>query len=61
MTLVLVICFLFFLGSKEEEDSRSKIPAARAEYKRLKRELMEERTKKTEQEKPSLGMNTSTL
>ncbi|KAL9950305.1 hypothetical protein ACROYT_G042784 [Oculina patagonica] len=39
--------------SKQQGDSQSKIPAARAEYKRLKRELMETKIKKDEKEKPS--------
>ncbi|XP_020617682.1 peptidyl-prolyl cis-trans isomerase CWC27 homolog [Orbicella faveolata] len=39
--------------SKQQEDSGSKIPSARAEYKRLKREMMETKTKKDEKEKTS--------
>lgn len=39
--------------SKQQEDSGSKIPSARAEYKRLKREMMETKKKKDEKEKTS--------
>jgi len=42
-----------FSFSKQQEDSGSKIPSARAEYKRLKREMMETKTKKDEKEKTS--------
>ena len=46
------------LASKEEEEPQSKISSSRAEYKRLKRELMESKTEKTEKEESSTGMNT---
>ncbi|RMX47981.1 hypothetical protein pdam_00005348 [Pocillopora damicornis] len=39
--------------SKEEEEPQSKISSSRAEYKRLKRELMESKTEKTEKEESS--------
>jgi len=44
-----------FSFSKQQEDSGSKIPSARAEYKRLKREMMETKKKKDEIEKTSSG------
>ena len=44
-----------FSFTKQLGDSVSKIPSARAEYKRLKREMMETKTKKDEKEKTSSG------
>ena len=46
-----------FSFSKQLGDSASKIPSARAEYKRLKREMMETKTKKDEKEQTSSGKN----
>ena len=52
------MCSFNSLASKEEEEPQSKISSSRAEYKRLKRELMESKTEKTEKEESSTGMNT---
>ena len=46
-----------FFFSKQLGDSGSKIPSARAEYKRLKREMMETKTKKDTKEETSSGKN----
>ena len=43
--------------SKQLGDSASKIPFARAEYKRLKREMMDTKARKDEKEKTSSGKN----